>query len=120
MRRILLAAAALGVWGGTELARAQDGNRGHGHAQYHDWYKELKNSEGVECCNAHTAQGDGDCRPVSARPRENGWEAYFNGRWNRIPQGAILPDSMNKVPLYSHICEQSGYVHCFLKGGGGS
>jgi hypothetical protein len=106
--------------GVVDMARAQDGQRGHGHAQHHDWYKELKNGEGVECCNALTAHGDGDCRPVSARPRGNGWEAFYNWMWNRIPQGAILPDAMNKVPLYSHICEQSGYVHCFLKGGAGS
>ena len=65
-RGVLLVAAAFGVWGATEFARAQDGHRGHGHAQYHDWYKELKNGEGVDCCNAKTAQGDGDCRPVSA------------------------------------------------------
>src|SRR4051812_35724965 len=49
VRCVLLVATALGVWGGTEFARAQDGHRGHGHAQYHDWYKELKNGEGVDC-----------------------------------------------------------------------
>ena len=113
--RALLAVAAwaaLAMWGVADMARAQSGERGHGHAQYHDWYKELKNGEGVECCNAQTTHGDGDCRPVSARPRENGWEAYFNGTWHRIPQGAILPDSLNKVPLHAHICEQSGFVRC--------
>lgn len=93
-----------------------------GHAENHDWYKELRSNAGHSCCNALTADGKGDCRPVSARPRDNGngWEAWYNGQWNRIPDSAILPDEFNLVPLYAHICEQGGWIHCFLKGGGGS
>lgn len=92
-------------------ARAQ----ADGHAQHHDWYLHLKTPSGHSCCDNR------DCRPVQARPRDDGgWEAYFGGRWQSISPERILPDHLNRVPLHAHICEQDGYVRCFLKGGGGT
>ncbi|MFO1158740.1 MAG: hypothetical protein U1E60_07870 [Reyranellaceae bacterium] len=100
-------------------ARAQSGEHGDGHAANHDWYKHLRTPQGYSCCKGD-ANG-GDCRPVQARPRGDGqWEAYFGGAWQEVPRERILPDDLNHSPLHAHICEQDGYVRCFLRGGGGT
>lgn len=92
-----------------------------GHAEHHDWYRQLLTPQGYSCCNGDTPTKPGDCRPVQARPRDDGqWEAFFGGRWQTVPPDRILPDRLNRVPLHAHICEQDGYVRCFLKGGGGT
>ena len=102
-------------------AAAQSGARGDGHAEHHDWYKGLQTPNGYSCCNAQVDGNGGDCRPVQARPRDDGsWEAFFGGRWQSVPAERILPDRLNRVPLHSHLCEQDGYVRCFLRGGGGT
>lgn len=102
-------------------ARGQSGRHGDGHAENHDWYQRLQTPQGYSCCNGSTPEREGDCRPVQARPADNGgWEAYFGGRWQSVPAERILPDHLNRVPLHAHICEQDGYVRCFLKGGGGT
>lgn len=114
---IALALVALGYG----LASAQSGNHGDGHAEHHDWYRDLLTPHGTPCCNGTVDGRDGDCRPVQARPRDDGsWEAFFGGRWQSVPPERILPDRLNRVPLHAHICEQDGYVRCFLKGGGGT
>lgn len=101
---------------GSQCAHAQSG-----HAENHDWYKDLKTHSGWSCCNAQTAEGHGDCRPAQAHQRDDGlWEAFYAGDWHIIPPEAILRDELNKVPLHAHICERSGFVYCFLKGGGGT
>lgn len=109
---VLLAAAT---------ARAQTGTHGDGHAENHDWYRGLQTPHGYSCCNARVDGKGGDCRPVQARPRDDGsWEAYFGGRWQTVPPERILADRFNRVPLHAHICEQDGFVRCFLRGGGGT
>jgi hypothetical protein len=114
---VLLVAAGFATCQGPALA--QSGEHGDGHATNHDWYKNLRTPQGYSCCNAD--ETGGDCRPVQARPREDGrWEAYFGGQWQPVPPERILPDRLNRVPLHAHICEQDGYVRCFLRGGGGS
>lgn len=103
----------------TVKATAQSGDHYDGHAQYHDWYKNLKTPQGYSCCNGN--EHGGDCRPAQARSRSDGqWEAFYGGRWQPVPAERILPDYLNQVPLHAHICEQDGYVRCFLKGGEGS
>jgi hypothetical protein len=96
-------------------ALAQTGEHGDGHAEGHDWYGNLKSQFGWSCCNGD--KDHGDCRPVQARSRMDGqWEAYYSGGWHLIPPETILRDELNKDPLHAHICEQSGFVYCFLKG----
>ena len=105
------------VVGTAAGVRAQDGHGGHGHG----WYEHLKTPQGYSCCRPDLPGKPGDCRPVQARPRDDGsWEAYFGGEWQPVPPERILPDRLNRSPLHAHICEQDGYVRCFLKGGGGS
>jgi hypothetical protein len=99
----------------SKPARAQGG-----HAEGHDWYQHLKTRSGWSCCNAETADGNGDCRPVQARARDDGqWEAYYGGGWQIVPAEAILADSLNHEPFRAHICERAGFVYCFLRGGAG-
>ena len=98
-------------------ARAQHA----GHAENHDWYRGLLTPSGHSCCNGDTPEKRGDCRPVQARPTDDGgWEAFFGGEWRPIPPERILPDRLNRVPLSAHLCEQDGDVRCFLRGGGGT
>jgi len=102
--------AALGV-------RAQDGHYGQGHAETHDWYKDLKQPQtGYSCCNGRSSSSDGDCRPTRAYINDDGmWYALLDGRWVPVPPKVVLkqlaPDGS------SHICaSKSGMIYCFLGG----
>jgi hypothetical protein len=94
-----------------------DGTRNIGHAENHDWYKDLKQpGTGYSCCNG-TANGvEGDCRPTRAFQTEEGtWKAMINGRWMPVPPRVVLqklaPDGN------SHICAgKSGMIYCFIGG----
>lgn len=114
---LVLAMIAAGLVAlGYGIAKAQ-GHGDHGHG----WYERLKTPQGYSCCRADLPGRPGDCRPVQARPRDDGsWEAFFGGRWHVVPPDRILPDHLNRIPLHAHICEQDGYVRCFLRGGGGT
>jgi hypothetical protein len=94
-----------------------DGQWGHGHAENHEWYKNLKQpGTGYSCCNG-TADGiDGDCRPTRAYLTEQGtWRALLDGHWTPVPPSVVLktqaPDGN------SHICAgKSGMIYCFIGG----
>lgn len=93
------------------------GDRGNGHAENHDWYKELKQpGTGFSCCNGRTNSSEGDCRPTRAYMNDDGvWYALINGRWIPVPPRVVLkqlaPDGG------SHICaSKSGMIYCFLGG----
>ena len=95
----------------TAAARAQEGWQGMGHAQHHEWYKELMQpATGLSCCNGR------DCRPTRAYVDSHGWwRAMINGRWKRVPPETVLktvaPDGN------SHICaDEEGHIHCFVGG----
>jgi hypothetical protein len=115
-------------WIASANARAQDahdhargghaqGQRGQGHAENHDWYRELKQpGTGYSCCNGRSATSEGDCRPTRAYLNDDGmWYALLNGRWVPVPPRVVLqqlaPDGR------SHICaSKSGMIYCFLGG----
>jgi len=109
---VILVCAAVGL-----RVHAQDGYHGQGHAENHDWYKELKQpGTGYSCCNG-TANGiEGDCRPTRAYLQDDGtWRALIDGRWVQVPPRVVLkqlaPDGN------SHICaSRSGLIYCFLGG----
>ena len=94
-----------------------DGTRNNGHAENHDWYKQLKQpGTGYSCCNG-TANGiEGDCRPTRAFLTDDGtWKALIDGRWLPVPPRVVLqklaPDGN------SHICAgKSGMIYCFIGG----
>lgn len=98
-------------------AFAQSGTHGEGHAENHDWYKELKQpGTNMSCCNGTTNGVEGDCRPTRAYIDDNGaWRALIDGRWIVVPPRAVLqslaPDGG------SHICaNRSGTIYCFMGG----
>ena len=112
----LACALALGLFGPT-TARAQDDHWGHGHAENHDWYKDLRQPDsGYSCCNGSTDGRDGDCRPIRAYLNDDGvWYALLDGRWVPVPPRVVLkqlaPDGR------SHICaSRGGMIYCFLGG----
>jgi hypothetical protein len=94
-----------------------DGHYGQGHAENHDWYKDLKQPQtGYSCCNGRSNSSDGDCRPTRAYLNDDGmWYALLDGRWVPVPPKVVLkqlaPDGS------SHICaSKSGMIYCFLGG----
>lgn len=98
-------------------AQGGTGIHGDGHAENHDWYKELRQPDtGYSCCNGSTATGEGDCRPTRAYRSDDGmWYALLDGRWVPVPPRVVLqqlaPDGR------SHICAgKSGMIYCFLGG----
>ncbi len=100
-----------------ELSPRRGGHYGEGHAENHDWYKELKQpGTGYSCCNGTTDGREGDCRPTRAYLTEEGtWKALVDGEWVPVPPRVVLkqlaPDGN------SHICaSRSGLIYCFLGG----
>ena len=94
-----------------------EGQWGNGHAENHDWYKDLRQpGTGYSCCNGTMNGIDGDCRPTRAYQTEDGiWRALVNGQWQPVPPRAVLqrlaPDGN------SHICAgKSGMIYCFIGG----
>ncbi|UYN95958.1 MAG: hypothetical protein KIT25_03150 [Enhydrobacter sp.] len=116
MPRILLLFLAA-LFPPTAGLLAQDGHRGQGHAEHHDWYRELKQpGTNLSCCNGTSNGVEGDCRPTRAYQDDEGrWRAMINGRWIPVPPRVVLkqlaPDGG------SHICvSRSGLIYCFLGG----
>lgn len=117
----LLLSAALAVAGWLVTVPWPAWAQHPGHAENHNWYQHLKTPHGYSCCMGDMPGKLGDCRPVQARPLDDGsWEAFFGGQWRPIPPERVLPDGLNLVPLRSHLCEQDGFVRCFLRGGAGT
>jgi len=94
-----------------------DGQRDHGHAENHDWYKNLKQpGTGYSCCNGTVNGVEGDCRPTRAYLQDDGtWKAMIDGRWMPVPPRVVLK---NLAPDgNSHICAgKSGMIYCFIGG----
>jgi hypothetical protein len=116
---IVLLSVAVGLRAWAQDGRAGDfsGFHGQGHAENHDWYKELKQpGTGYSCCNGDAGGLDGDCRPTRAYLTEEGtWRALIDGEWVPVPPRVVLkqlaPDGS------SHICaSRSGLIYCFLGG----
>jgi hypothetical protein len=99
-----------------------ESDRNVGHAENHEWYKDLKQpGTGYSCCNGNISGPngvviEGDCRPTRAFLTEEGtWKALINGRWTPVPPRVVLqklaPDGN------SHICAgKSGMIYCFIGG----
>src|SRR5438309_11693070 len=116
---VILVCAAVGLRVQAQDGRSAEfgGQHGQGHAENHDWYKELRQpGTGYSCCNGALNGVDGDCRPTRAYLTEDGtWRALINGQWQPVPPRAVLqrlaPDGN------SHICAgKSGMIYCFIGG----
>jgi hypothetical protein len=92
-----------------------DGHWGHGHAENHDWYKNLKQpGTGYSCCNGDSTHGD--CRPTRAYKTGDGtWRALVDGHWQPVPPSVVL--KMLAPDGNSHVCAgKSGMIYCFIGG----
>ena len=117
VRSVVLALAFVIATAAGLRAFAQVGTHGEGHAENHDWYRELKQpGTNMSCCNGTMNGIEGDCRPTRAYIDDNGiWHALMDGRWEIIPPRVVLqslaPDGG------SHICaNRSGTIYCFMGG----
>jgi len=94
-----------------------DRRHGRGHAENHDWYKELR-QPGTEysCCNGAINGVEGDCRPTRAYLHDDGtWRAMIDGRWTPVPPRVVLKSLATDGN--SHICAgKSGMIYCFIGG----
>ena len=114
---VVCAAVGLRVHAQDLKPPEHSGQHGQGHAENHDWYKELKQpGTGYSCCNGTVNGIEGDCRPTRAYLQDDGsWRALIDGRWVVVPPRVVLkqlaPDGS------SHICaSKSGMIYCFLGG----
>jgi hypothetical protein len=116
-RSVVVSVALLASLSIGPRAFAQSGNHGEGHAENHDWYRELKQpGTNMSCCNGTMNGIEGDCRPTRAYVDDNGiWRALIDGRWIVVPPRVVLqslaPDGG------SHICaNRTGTIYCFMGG----
>ena len=87
-----------------------------GHAQNHDWYKDLRQPDiGSRCCNGTVDGKQGDCRPAPSFLGEDGLYRAWDGReWLVVPKGKII--TMPTPDRGTHLCETYGRVFCFITG----
>jgi hypothetical protein len=101
----------------TAIAQSPpSGRHGDGHAQNHDWYKDLRQPDtGSRCCNGTVDGKQGDCRPTQSYIGEDGLYRAWDGRqWLIVPKNKML--SMPTPDRRPHLCETYGLVFCFITG----
>lgn len=115
---ILPAIAACAGMGWPMAAMAQpsvpSGRHGDGHAQHHDWYKDLRQPDtGSRCCRGDANGQSGDCRPAPAVRDADGTYRVWDGRtWLVVPRSKIIV--MPTPDGGTHLCETYGRVFCFI------
>ena len=114
---IAAAGALLILWSLPLHAQQPSGRHGDGHAQHHDWYKDLRQPDvGLRCCNGSAGGKDGDCRPAPSYMGEDGLYRVWDGReWLVVPKNKII--TMPTPDRGTHLCETYGKVFCFITGG---
>jgi hypothetical protein len=76
----------------------------------HGWFESLKQpGSGVSCCSI------ADCRPAEYRLVADGYEAYLDTKWVRIPDDKVLHGTANPVAR-GIVCRSpiSGTILCFV------
>ena len=74
---------------------------GHGHDRLHSWYKTLRQpGTGYSYCS------DKDCRPTTARLRDNAIEVLVDGEWTRVPPNVVL--DVKSLDLNAYVCAPEG------------
>jgi len=76
----------------------------------HGWFESLKQpGSGVSCCSI------ADCRPVEYRLVADGYEAFIDANWVRIPDDKVLHGTSNPVAR-GIACRSpiSGTILCFI------
>ncbi len=95
---------------------APSGRHGDGHAENHDWYKDLRQPDiGSRCCNGSVDGKQGDCRPAPSFLGDDGLFRAWDGReWLVVPKGKVI--TMPTPDRGTHLCETYGRVYCFITG----
>lgn len=76
----------------------------------HGWFESLKQpGSGVSCCSI------ADCRPVEYRLVADGYEAYIDTKWVRVPDDKVLHGTSNPIAR-AIVCRSpiSGTILCFV------
>jgi hypothetical protein len=76
----------------------------------HGWFESLKQpGTGYSCCSI------ADCRPADYRLRPDGYEAWLDRRWVRVPEERVLHGRANPVGR-AVVCRSpvSGAILCFV------
>jgi hypothetical protein len=74
---------------------------GHQHDKLHHWYKTLRQpGTGYACCDGK------DCRPTSARVRDQSVEVLVDGEWTSVPHNTIVKE--RSPDLNTHVCAPKG------------
>jgi hypothetical protein len=113
---LVLALSALSFGAALAQSSAPSGRHGDGHAENHDWYKDLKQPDiGSSCCNGSADGKQGDCRPAPSYLGDDGLYRAWDGReWLVVPKGKII--DMATPDRGTHLCETYGKVLCFITG----
>jgi hypothetical protein len=92
------------------------GRHGDGHAENHDWYKDLRQPDTrSRCCNGTVDGKQGDCRPTQSFIGEDGLYRAWDGReWLVVPKSKMI--FMTTPDGSTHLCETYGRVFCFILG----
>jgi hypothetical protein len=100
----------------TAQSTTPSGRHGDGHAENHDWYKDLRQPDiGSRCCNGSVDGSRGDCRPTQAYMGDDGLYRAWDGReWLVVPKSKII--NMTTPDRGPHLCETYGRVFCFIIG----
>ena len=98
----------------TAQVPAPSGRHGDGHAEHHDWYKDLRQPDTrSRCCNGTVDGQTGDCRPAPSFRGEDGQYRVWDGReWLIVPRSKIIV--MPTPDRGTHLCETYGRVFCFI------
>ena len=113
---LVLALSPLASPAALAQSSAPSGRHGDGHAENHDWYKDLKQPDiGSRCCNGSADGKQGDCRPAPSFRGDDGLYRAWDGReWLVVPKGKVI--DMVTPDRGTHLCETYGKVFCFITG----
>lgn len=99
MSWVVLLTAIACIWAMQwHAAYGQEGQFGQGHADMHEFYKDLAQPGSLagSCCS------DRDCRATQWRLRGAFVEAKLNGKWCKMPADKILP--VSAPDGQAHVC----------------
>ncbi len=115
-RLAVIACGCMIAWppGAAAQSPAPSGRHGDGHAEHHDWYKDLRQPDtGSRCCNGSVDGKTGDCRPAPSERGADGTYRVWDGReWLVVPRSKIIV--MPTPDGGTHLCETYGRVFCFI------
>jgi len=90
---------------GAACAQPPDG----ANPSLHGWYESLKQpGTGASCCSI------ADCRPVDYRLAGDGYEAFLNAQWIRVPDDKVLRGIGNPTQRGVLCRSPSGIILCFV------